>query len=93
MADDVTSRVRRFRAELKEERKNSLNLGRWNYRAAYALTILAVSLQRGRRHPGAGVGYRSADCGTAGAGPGDRGYGVEPVQMAGQGELALPQAC
>ena len=42
MADDVTSRVRRFRTELKQEQQQSLRLGRWNYRAAYVLTIVAV---------------------------------------------------
>jgi len=42
MADDVTSRVKRFRTEIDEERKQSLRDGRWNYRAAYGLTIVAV---------------------------------------------------
>ena len=42
MADDVTSRITRFRAEMEQERKQSLRDGRWNYRAAYALTIVAV---------------------------------------------------
>src|SRR5690242_16444267 len=42
MADDVASRVKRFRTEIDEERKQSLKDGRWNYRAAYGLTIVAV---------------------------------------------------
>ena len=42
MADDIASRVKRFRAEIDEERKQSLRDGRWNYRAAYILTIVAA---------------------------------------------------
>jgi hypothetical protein len=39
---DVSARVQQFRTELKQDRIKYLRLGRWNYRAAYALTILTV---------------------------------------------------
>ena len=42
MADDVNSRVQQFRAELENDRAYYLRLGRWNYRAAYTLAIIAV---------------------------------------------------
>jgi hypothetical protein len=42
MADDIGTRIRRFRAELERDRDRYLQLGRWNYRAAYTLSIVTV---------------------------------------------------
>jgi hypothetical protein len=42
MTEDVSARVRRFRAELVRDRDRFLLLGRWNYRAAYILVIVTV---------------------------------------------------
>jgi len=42
MADDVDARIKQFRAELVQDRDYYLRLGRWNYRAAYGLTVVTV---------------------------------------------------
>jgi hypothetical protein len=42
MTGDVSARAGRFREELERDRDYYLHLGRWNYRAAYGLTIVTV---------------------------------------------------
>jgi len=42
MSEDLITRVGKFRKELENDRDYYLKLGRWNYRAAYSLTILTV---------------------------------------------------